>query len=425
MTKSNSLHRPPCRCRNPRRGSASTIIALLLPVLMGVAGLAIDLGNMYMTHTQLQAAVDAGALAGSLELPYDPDLSKGIVEQAVNDMVAANMESAEVKTVEAGTDIRSVEVTAQAPVNMLLMGILGLSDQTVEAYASAGFNKLEVVFVIDNSGSMKGTPISLVKEASVALTDLLIPDGADPDTKVGLVAFKGKVRIGEGVEELEPGCYNADGTKNEGIHEDFMDDYWALSYYQRRYITLDTCSDLPEALPLSKDKDHIIEAINRQTATGAWSGTVIPEGIKWARHILTPEAPYTQGGDKNEFRKIMILLTDGDTEDGECGGRYRASYRPNNYWTNAYFGSGRDDAHCEDGGVLNNDMLTEAQQAKDAGIEIFTIRFGTSDSEDVNLMKQIASSKEGTDDHYFDAPSVYDIPDVFKKIGKQLGWRLL
>ncbi len=40
-------------------------------------------------------------------------------------------------------------------------------------------------------------------------------------------------------------------------------------------------------------------------------------------------------------------------------------------------------------------------------------------------MKQIASSKPGTDDHYFDAPSVYDIPTVFKEIGKQLGWRLL
>ena len=401
------------------------MIALLLPVLIGMAGLAIDLGNMYMTQTKLQAAVDAGALAGSLELPYDPDLSKGIVEQAVNDMVATNMESAEVTAVEAGTQLRSVEVTAEAPVGMLLMGILGLSDQVVKAHAAAGFNKLEVVFVIDNSGSMKGTPINLVKEASVALTDLLIPDGTDPDTKVGLVAFKGKVRIGEGVESLEPGCYNADGTRNEGIHEDFMDDYWALSYYQRRYISMDTCSDLPEALPLSKDKDHIISAINSQTATGTWSGTVIPEGIKWGRHILTSEAPYTQGGDKEEFRKIMILLTDGDTEDGECGGPYRASYRPNNYWTNAYFGSGRNDAHCEDGGVLNEDMLAEAQLAKDAGIEIFTIRFGTSDTQDRNLMKQVASSKEGTDDHYFDAPSVYDIPDVFKKIGKQLGWRLL
>ena len=55
----------------------------------------------------------------------------------------------------------------------------------------------------------------------------------------------------------------------------------------------------------------------------------------------------------------------------------------------------------------------------------FTIRFGSSDTTDRNLMKEIASNKDGTEDHYFDAPSVYDIPDVFKQIGKHLGWRLL
>lgn len=392
---------------------------------MAVTGLAIDMGNMYMTHTRLQAAVDAGALAGSLELPYDPDLSKGVVQKAVEDMVHANMASAEIDPVTPGTEIRSVNVTAHAPVNLLIMHLAGASNSIVTAQASAGFNKIEVVFVIDNSGSMSGTPITMVKEASVQLTDLLIPDGTAPDTKVGLVAFRGKVRIGDNVDGQEAGCRNADGSVNTGIHEDFMDDYWALSDYYRSRIKLDTCSNIPEALPLTKDKNTIINAINSQTATGNSSGTVISEGVKWARHILTQAAPYTEAGNKEDYRKIMILLTDGDTEDGECGGTYRASYRPNNYWTNAYFGMGRDDAHCNDGGVLNADMLAEAQLAKDEGIEIFTIRFGSSDNIDIALMKQVATSKAGTDDHYFNAPSVYDIPDIFKQIGKQLGWRLL
>lgn len=399
---------------------------MLLPVIFGVVGIAIDMGNMYMTHTRLQAAVDAGALAGSLELPYDPDLSKGVVRQAVSDMLATNMESAEVVSVAPGTEVRSVIVKAKAKVDLFLMEFTGLVDPYVHASAAAGFNKLEVVFAIDNSGSMKGTPINMVKEASNQLTELLLPDGAHPDTKVGLVPFRGKVRIGDNVDGLPGGCRNADGSLNEtGLHEDFMDEYYQLSSRYRDRIALDTCSDIPRTLPLSQDKDVIVSAINSQTATGNASGTVIPEGIKWARHVLTPEAPYTEGGDKDDFRKIMIVLTDGDTEDGECGGPYRAYYRPNNYYTNAYFRMGDDTSHCEDGGVLNEHMLQEAQLAKDAGIEIFAIRFGSSDNADVALMKQIASSKPGTDDHYFDAPSAYDIPDVFKKIGKQLGWRLL
>lgn len=398
---------------------------MLLPIMLGMAGMAIDMGNMYLTHTRLQAAVDAGALAGSLQLPYDPDVDKGIVQAAVNDMIARNMSDAIVDQVKPGTDVRSVIVSAKAEVKLLIMQFLGIADQWVTASASAGFNKLEVVFVVDNSGSMKGTPINMVNEASIELTDLLLPDGASPDTKVGMVAFRGKVRIGGDVDGQDAGCRNADGSVNTGIHEDFMDDYWALSSYYRSRISLDTCSDIPETMPLSQDKDAITAAINRQTATGNASGTVISEGIKWGRHVLTPEAPYTEGGDKDDFRKIMIVLTDGDTEDGECGGSYRASYRPNAYWTNAYFGMGRDDAHCDNGGVLNEQMLAEAQLAKDAGVEIFTIRFGSSDNTDIDLMKQVASSKAGTDDHYFNAPSVYDIPDVFKEIGKHLGWRLL
>jgi hypothetical protein len=80
---------------------------------------------------------------------------------------------------------------------------------------------------------------------------------------------------------------------------------------------------------------------------------------------------------------------------------------------------------CKDGGGLNAAMLSEAQPSKDAGIEIFSIRYGTSDATDISLMKQIASSKTGTEDHYFNAPGAEDIQDVFKLIGRQLGHRLI
>ena len=160
-------------------------------------------------------------------------------------------------------------------------------------------------------------------------------------------------------------------------------------------------------------------------ALGAASGTVISEGIRWGREVLTPSPPYEQGTTDEKIRKIMILLTDGDTEDGTCGGSYRVSYTPNVYWTNAYYGMGVTDCNCGDGGCLNQATMDEAQTAKDLGIEIFSIRFGSSDGVDVSIMQQAASSKEGTDDHYFNAPSVEDIDDIFKKIGRQLGWRLL
>jgi len=133
----------------------------------------------------------------------------------------------------------------------------------------------------------------------------------------------------------------------------------------------------------------------------------------------------TEGSSADDMRKVLILLTDGDTEDGECGGSHAIWYKPNNYWTNAYYGMFDTASHCEDGGALNEAVLHEAQVAEDAGIEIFCVRYGTSDTVDRDLMRAVASSKAGTDDHYYDAPSPYDIDDIFKKIGRQLGWRLL
>jgi Flp pilus assembly protein TadG len=400
------------------------LVAVLIPVILGMAGLALDMGNLYLAQTRLQAAVDAGALAGALQLPYDPDLTKGVARDAAINMVKTNYEEAQVQGVTAGTDVRSLKVTATAQVKTMLMEILGVTSNQVSASAVAGFNNLEVVLVIDNTGSMKGTPISRVREAADDLVDLIIPDGAAPNTRIGLVPFRGKVKVLD-AEGFPSGCLNADGSKNVGIHPDLMYLYNKLPSYQKSQVNLDTCTDIPPIQALTTDKDSIHDAIGQMDALGAGSGTVISEGLKWGRNVLSPEAPYTQGSNDPKVRKIMIVLTDGDTEDGTCGGSYAASFTPNNYWTNAYYGMKVTDCHCNNGGCLNAAMLTEAQTAKDAGIEIFSIRFGDSDSTDIALMKQIASSRTGTTDHYFNAPSAEDIPDVFKLIGKQLGWRLL
>lgn len=54
--------------RKNNRGIAVIYIALLLVVLLAFAGLAIDIGYMYVAKTQLQNAADAAALAGASRL---------------------------------------------------------------------------------------------------------------------------------------------------------------------------------------------------------------------------------------------------------------------------------------------------------------------------------------------------------------------
>jgi Flp pilus assembly protein TadG len=382
-------------------------VTLALPVLIGMTGFAVDMGRLYAAKARLQASVDAAALAGSLYLSSDPNVSNGQVANSVNEYLFKNYPEASVTELKPGTSIRSVCVTAQVSVPMTFMAVLAVNSKIVSASSCAGFNDLEVVLIIDNTGSMDGAPINAVKTAAKKLVDLMMPTGGAPSIKVGLVPFRGKVYVNNWEDGKAPGCRNANGSVNPD---------------------LGTCQNggLQPILELAYNKSSIKTSINNMQATGGLSGTVISEGIKWGREVLTPDWPYSQGGPSSRFRKVMILLTDGDTEDGYCGGFYACTpYTSCNYRFNAYFGMGVTNCHCEDGGCLNAALLNEAQIAKDNGIEIFTIRYGDSDFVDIQMMKTVASSTNGTEDHYFDAPATTDIGKVFDKIGRQLGYRLL
>lgn len=69
-----------------QHGTVGIAIALLLPLLFGFSGLAVDIGHMYVVNSQLINAADAGALAGARGLVpytqeggtlYKPDWIKG------------------------------------------------------------------------------------------------------------------------------------------------------------------------------------------------------------------------------------------------------------------------------------------------------------------------------------------------------------
>lgn len=60
------------KTKKRQKGAVAIIAALALPILIGFAGLALDLGRLYVEKTELQNATDACALAASRELTCDP-----------------------------------------------------------------------------------------------------------------------------------------------------------------------------------------------------------------------------------------------------------------------------------------------------------------------------------------------------------------
>ena len=91
---------------NNRKGVSAILVAIFLPVLIGFAALAIDVGYMYTTKNELQNIADAAALAGAGELgriylAMDPNLQavyeieeesedEGRIKDAASDVAELN-----------------------------------------------------------------------------------------------------------------------------------------------------------------------------------------------------------------------------------------------------------------------------------------------------------------------------------------------
>jgi Putative Flp pilus-assembly TadE/G-like/von Willebrand factor type A domain len=155
--------------RTPRAESGQVIVVfmLFLVVLLGMAAFVIDIGYAYYTKRQMQAQVDAAALAGSQELP-NPDMAEAVA-YAYGGSAGQKNAKANVPGVETKVRTSCVEVAPCNPVNAVIVeqtaavdtkfaGILGFDTFTVRARAIAcspcGARPLDILLVLDVTGSM-------------------------------------------------------------------------------------------------------------------------------------------------------------------------------------------------------------------------------------------------------------------------------
>jgi Flp pilus assembly protein TadG len=185
----------------------------LLP-LLSVVGVALDLGHVLLAKQKLTNAVDAGAIA----VGRHPELTE--VEDVTS--LAQSFVHAHFPTKSAVGDLvgftavattKQVDVTATARVPMTFLPILGYNsvDVTVSSMVLRQLRKIELVMVLDNSGSMAGTRLTALKSSANALVGALF--GAETTSefvKIGLVPFTGAVNVG-------PGNSGADWIDSTGL----------------------------------------------------------------------------------------------------------------------------------------------------------------------------------------------------------------
>jgi Flp pilus assembly protein TadG len=175
------------------RGQTIVIFALILPILILFAGLAIDVGLLYVTRAKLSTSVDAACLTGMKNLT----LGQTTAGQLATNMFQANFgPNPPTPTVTFPLDAsnnQQVRVTATANVHTLFMQYLSQwASVPVGATAVSTRGKLIMSLVLDRSGSMISDGGQAALQAAVPQ---FVANFSDTLDEVALMSFSSNARI--------------------------------------------------------------------------------------------------------------------------------------------------------------------------------------------------------------------------------------
>lgn len=135
--------------RNPKRQGGAVLIfaALVLPVLMGMAGFAIDYGWLYWNGVKIQHGADAAALAGVIYEPDDRPLAhteaRAAAEENGYDHASASTQVTPIDFVDDPTAVENpyqLAVTITSDVPTFFMRVFGIDSIAVSKRAVAEYN---------------------------------------------------------------------------------------------------------------------------------------------------------------------------------------------------------------------------------------------------------------------------------------------
>lgn len=406
------------------RGQTAFLVVLVLLVVFMFFALAFDTGIWYFDHRTAQNQVDAASLAALQELPASPG-DTGAATAAAKEWLARNGyaggsacspptdgtpyvmdEGVVYLDDDRDGSIDSLRVCVRRRSPGIFSKLFGIPFAYVSAAATATLElppALKTAMVMDDTASMnngcngsqtnRSCPIKQARDGATVFVDtLLSDDGVYRGIRVGMAPFRG--------------CY--------------------------RDRTGRGCVLLSEIVGLTFDTAPLDAGIADLRAEGG-SGTNVCWGILKGQEILS-------GQGTGATVKSIVILSDGDNNYDsiayDAGGNSPPSTcspdtRP---WE-----SDQSTGECQGAQTrereLDGKTMALASALKSQGVEIYVIGYGVcgnpsgslcnplliggtshDNTADRNLLKCIASSTSGTNDHYFEAPGPEAIPVIFENI---------
>jgi Flp pilus assembly protein TadG len=167
--------------RAQSRGIAVLLSTLMVLGVMSVVGLAVDVGMMYGVQVKLSAAADAAALATARSLgrgggsgPTVADISTAYFNANMpNGWLFASTAVPSTSVDTSVANIRTVRVSAQATVPTIFLRLL-TNTQTIRVSAAASRRDVNLVLVLDKSGSMGSGAGSSCEQMKAAAQNFLL-----------------------------------------------------------------------------------------------------------------------------------------------------------------------------------------------------------------------------------------------------------
>lgn len=423
-------------------GVSMIVVAMVLPALMAASGVAVDLAQGYNIKTRLGNALDKAALAAGTTSGTAAE-----VEEQVRRFVEANYPTGSLGTaydIHAEVTEMSIRVTATAEVDTMFMHLFGVRTINVEQESEVirELSGVEVVLVLDVTGSMAGNNITALRTASRNFLQIMFDRIRNLDyLRVGIVPFSNSVNVGDGLAAgfvsrpasdsyVSPASniQYSSSTSNTVTNSwkgcilerayprdttDAAAPNWGMYRYPpicSRYNNNGSCRtwgqrdpnySCPNSriVPLTNNRALLDSTITNLSTGGNTYGNV---GMVWGWRVISPTAPFTEGVEYDDphWSKIVIMMTDGD-----------------NTMHPTYSVYGDTSSHNLDADDLDDRFAEICENMKDEGIGIYTITFQSGIS---NATRQIFRNCASSPEMYYNAPNNNDLIVAFQQIANQL-----
>lgn len=318
------------RFSKDRRGSLALNFAIMLPLFVIVVGSAVDFARSYTVREQLQNAVDAATLAATRMLALEPETQTA----ELMELVQAHLDASEVARDQLLTcdapqmTVDRVEVITTVTIDCTLQTIfpLGFGEFEFQRQATSDFDfdQLEVAFMIDVSGSMRGNKLRDLKAAVRTAMDIFLNESRS-DVRIAFAPYSTALNAGDFA--VDAAGDPREWTTNAGVDRDsgdcvserrgdnaFTDAPPSVELLGRPRIKDNWDCNTSSIVPLTSDIDVLDDAVETWYADGRTAGQL---GIAWAWYLVSPDwatfwAPVGSAPRPTETtRRAVIIMTDG------------------------------------------------------------------------------------------------------------------